>query len=165
MADVAPTDEELRAFLGPNAGYYLYKWNPVRRGAARRPGFNAAGFWLAPFWLAYRKLYTPMLLVLIGMTMESVLEKTVLLSIGPQEAWTVYLRYVWGAIVGFRGNTWYWRYTERQVRRARALTSAEGERIRYLERKGGRSIVMAVVAPLLGLVCLGLVARMLGAPQ
>ena len=38
--------EELRAFVGAKADYYLVKWTPLLKGWGRSAGFNWAAFFL-----------------------------------------------------------------------------------------------------------------------
>jgi hypothetical protein len=54
-----PTDEELTAFVGTKADYYLPRW---RASQQRLGGFNFAAFFVSGFWLPYRKMYRTTLL-------------------------------------------------------------------------------------------------------
>lgn len=54
-----PANEPLaRAYIGPNADYYLGKWRTI--GAAGKPNsWNWAAFLLNAWWLVYRRMWTP----------------------------------------------------------------------------------------------------------
>jgi hypothetical protein len=52
-----PTEEEIRAFVGPNSGYYLNAWQPALSDQGSVSGFNVAAFFLSGLWLGYRKMY------------------------------------------------------------------------------------------------------------
>src|SRR5258707_862516 len=49
--------QELRAFVGRRAVYYLAKWRGVLAGSGTETGFNLAAFFLSAIWLPYRKMY------------------------------------------------------------------------------------------------------------
>jgi len=52
-------DDEIAAFVGKKAGYYLEKWRPVLDGtgnAGNVTGFNWAACLLSGLWLPYRKM-------------------------------------------------------------------------------------------------------------
>lgn len=53
----APTEAELRAFVGPNADYYLNKWSLAQVRPGQGGGYNWPAFLLGGVWLPYRKLY------------------------------------------------------------------------------------------------------------
>lgn len=53
----APTEAELRAFVGPNADYYLNKWSLAKVRPGQGGGYNWPAFLLGGVWLPYRKLY------------------------------------------------------------------------------------------------------------
>ena len=49
-------EERMRAFVGPNADYYLRKWGDMDRGGSKA-SWNWAAFLLNVYWLAYRKMW------------------------------------------------------------------------------------------------------------
>ncbi len=51
------TEEEIRAFVGSNADYFLKKWRPALEGLSNKAGFNCAAFCLSGFWFPYHKMY------------------------------------------------------------------------------------------------------------
>jgi hypothetical protein len=77
---LTPTEQEVRAFVGSMAGYYLRAWRRARAGEGGASGFNIAGFFPAGLWLACRKMYAATL-ILFGIIVESVLEEALFAGI------------------------------------------------------------------------------------
>lgn len=172
MSD-APTEPELRAFVGANAPYYLRAWN----GTGRR--FNFAAFFFGVAWLAYRKMYgLTFLFVLLGLGLGAldglVLEKLAFEM--DEKTFETRINPVWMAVwvasflvlpvaCGVCGNRWYLGHARGVIGNVRALRLDEKEHLTLLAARGGASLGPPLV--LLGLVLLALCvlpALFLGAP-
>lgn len=152
----AATEEELRAFVGPHADYYVHSWLRFRDGEVRRPRFRVSAFWLGPFALAYRKQYRAAVIIIGLVLTESMLEDFIFLPYlgldsAPRE-WTFLLTLVIGSITGLFANSWYLKDALRAIARTRQSGNPPEERLRELASRGGRSIVMAVLVPLGALI-------------
>lgn len=149
-------EEELRAFVGPGADYYVGTWLRYRDGEVRRPRFRVSAFWLGPFALAYRKQYRPAVIILGLVLAQAMLEELVFLPyLGVESApreWTILLTLVIGSVMGLFANSWYLRDALRAIARARGSGVSREEQLRALAARGGRSIVMAVAVPLAAFV-------------
>jgi len=57
-AQMEHSKEELRAFVGPNADYYLFSWERVDpTGGLQALRWNWPAFLITVFWLLYRRMY------------------------------------------------------------------------------------------------------------
>jgi hypothetical protein len=142
--------DEIQAFVGKNAPYYLRKWayaletgRPVRR-------FNAAAFWLSGLWIPYRKMYR-VLLIMFGVLAVQIVGEAAAVYFGllsfDERAMGLWDRLVGLAIsiaIGTRGNDWYLSHTRRTVARIRALGLPEAEYHAELTRQGGKSLLAAL---------------------
>jgi len=167
---LTPTEQEVRAFVGPNADYYLGAWRRALAGEGGASGFNVAGFFLAGPWLVYRKMYAAMLILLGIVVVQRSLqirlladlldpgrkaspESIVLLSLLPQ----VLLALVVGLVVGFGGNRWYLARARRAIEKVRSKGLPEEAHLQALSLRGGASLAAA-----LGLAGLIVVAACMG---
>jgi hypothetical protein len=138
-----PTDEELEAFVGPKANYYLHQWSELRHGGGST-GFNWAGFLIAGIWLPFRKLYAIALIFYAILFAESILEEVITqfaLRQEPPRPFTLLVGIVAAAIVGALGNRWYWNHARRVVLQVRALELPHEEHLDELRRRGGTSLL------------------------
>jgi hypothetical protein len=157
---LTPTEQEVRAFVGSNADYYVRAWRPALTGEGGASGFNVGGFLLAVPWLAYRKMYTAAL-ILIGISIaESVLEKVLFVG-APGEmresspGFVVLVALVVGIVVGIGGNRWYLARARRVIEEVRSQVLPEEAHLRALSSRGGTSLGAS-----LGLVGLAIVAAL-----
>ena len=108
---VTPTGQEVRAFVGPNAGYYLKVWQPVLSGEGGPTGCKWAAFFLPGLWLGYRKMYAAVLILYGLLLAETVLEPVVFVGVlkmpaAPEGLWK-FVGLVTGVLTGTFGNGWY----------------------------------------------------------
>jgi hypothetical protein len=82
--------QEVAAFVGEKAGYYLQKWRPVLDGtgnAGNATGFNWAAFFLSGLWLPYRKMYRATAIFFGVILLETLFEEIIYVGIlGKPEA-------------------------------------------------------------------------------
>jgi hypothetical protein len=139
----APIDadhEQLaRAYIGPNADYYLGKWRQI--AANGKPNsWNWASFFLNAFWLAYRRMWMPALatlgaifaLQLAGLFIPALGKLTAALSLGVC------------AFIGWRGNALYRAQTDRAVAQAGAMSQDRNGQTAWLQAQGGVGLPAAL---------------------
>src|SRR3954469_20098203 len=51
------THNQVQAFVGPQADYYLERWYRIRLSDSRALGFNWSAFFATESWLIYRRMY------------------------------------------------------------------------------------------------------------
>ena len=133
--------EELRAFVGPKAKYYLSAWRATVN--EKRTTFNWAAFFGTAAWLLYRKMYRLAALCLGVIFCVSIVEDIASASV-PAAVWGL----TTGIIVGYYGNRWYFHHALRAVGQLRSSG------LRALAKRGGTSPVAVLVLFILVLVAL-----------
>jgi hypothetical protein len=138
--------DELRAFVGGNAVYYLRKWTPRLTSPDGECGMNWAAFFLTSMWMFYRKMYRNGL-ICIGAGMLTSLGLNVLFLLAfrtptvPFSA-TLIVNVLFCLVCGAFGNAWYLSHTERKIAMARAQ-GLTGDRLLFtLQQRGGTSLLM-----------------------
>jgi hypothetical protein len=144
LNNLVMTDDEARAAIGRRADFYLGKWQKTQHG-----GFNWAGFFLSGLWLPYRKMYVATAILFAAIIVESILEEAIFVYAmgmpavprGLERA--VSLAVCW--ICGGFGNRWYFQHVAGLVATARASVPDESDRLEVLGRRGGTSVLAAVL--------------------
>jgi len=125
---------EAEAFIGKKSDYYLEKW-----GNPTQASHNWAAYLGGIGWLLYRKMYIEALVLLALWTLLDVLLWPLPFFDTIDRAVTMG---IW-ILVGTYGNTLYHRKFLRVTRKGDHLEGEE--RLRFLNKKGGTSILAAVV--------------------
>lgn len=130
------TEQEIRAFVGSNAEFYLRKWDAVLRGRDNSAGFNWAAFWLAGLWVPYRKLYLHAVALYAIMLLLVVVDLS-----GASGHSRDGLAMLLGVICGAFGNGWYLSHARATITGIRSQR-LEGEAyLQMLARRGGTSLL------------------------
>ena len=156
------TPDQVRAFVGPKADYYLERWPPIHdEWGSRALGFNWAACFLNLSWLLYRRMYRCFwiagavwigsLLLLMLASVAALLIKAngliLLLAIG-----LMVMPIVFAVTFGVFGNYWYYLHARRQVSR---LTTDGPADLEAVGRIGGTNLrgamVFSVVCAILGI--------------
>jgi hypothetical protein len=154
---LTPTEQEVRAFVGSNADYYLGAWQPALTGEGGASGFNIAGFFLSGLWLGYRKMYTA-LFILFGIILaEGILEAVLFVGIfkmreRPLGLYMLVTLLV-AIVVGIGGNRWYLARARRVISDVRSRGLPEEAHLKALSSRGDTSLSAS-----LGLCALFIVA-------
>lgn len=150
------TEEEIRTFVGPNAGYYCERWMPVLEGRESGAGFNGTAFLFTGLWLPYRKLYGATFAFYGALVAVMVLELLLKYLVGMEipivgGEWLVAL--VAWIVCGFSANKWYLSRALRVIARARSRQLRKDAHLRWIAGQGGISVALpvGVFASLLGL--------------
>nr|PZN17871.1 MAG: hypothetical protein DIU80_23750 [Chloroflexota bacterium] len=141
VAQDDPVSQELTAFFGPRANYFIQQWRAVESGG-KRARFNWAAFVFSAVWLSYRKMYR------LAAICYALVIVTVLL-----EDWLflVFLDYpkfpdtvsrvtnlAFGLVCGLFGNRWYLAHARREIAWAKAA-GFEGDLLRVMLARRGRT--------------------------
>ena len=134
-------DAKIQSFVGKNSGYYRTKWRRFHDKPGSIASFNAAACFGQVVWLAYRRLYAPLLwLIVVGFADVSVVlyvEENQLVSANLITAWNLFAGILYLAVPGFLGNYWYWgrfRKVEQQADSEKLDRSAQ---VQFIRSKGG----------------------------
>jgi hypothetical protein len=142
------SEQEIRAFVGPRAGYYLKKWQASLVGAETGTGFNWAAFLIAGLWLPYRKLYRITFVFYGIILLESILEEVLfVLVLGKPETprgLGLLIGLLAGIVCGAFGNPWYLSHTRKVISEVQSLGLPEDAHLETLCRRGGTSIVASL---------------------
>jgi hypothetical protein len=138
-----PTEQELRAFVGPNARYYLKSWQPALSGEGGPTGFKWAAFFLPGLWLGYRKMYAAVFILYGLLLAETALEPVVFVGVlkmpdVPHGLWAT-VGLVTGVLIGTFGNGWYLARARRVIGEVRSLGLSEADHLKALAARGGTS--------------------------
>lgn len=138
--------EEARAFVGPEADYYLARWARIREGRAPFLGFNWAACLFNLAWLIYRRMFRGFWITLAVLSGVSVLEALARRLLG----WHAYGELTdaiqtvgTGIVFGMFGSYWYYLHARRQVRRLKANGPIS---LPVLEQRGGTDWNLALGA-------------------
>jgi Protein of unknown function (DUF2628) len=164
-----PTEQEIRAFVGPRADTYLAKWKPLLNGVGTGSSFNWAAFFLSGLWLSYRKMYLAATIFFGFLLLEIIAEHALFVWIlGKPEPPKSLDRIVGIAIAitcGSLGNTWYLSHTRKAVTAVRSQGLSEEAHLQALAKRGGTNIAAAVGFGLLFFMVACLVVILLDLPQ
>ena len=138
------TDEEVRAFVGPRADYYIRKWWLDLDKMGNTPGFNWAAFFLNVLWLPYRKMYRVTTILYGIILLEAVLDEIVFVGIlGKPEAPRGLGRFV-GLVVatvcGVLGNDWYLSHSQKVTAEVRNQGLTADAHFQALAKRGGTKV-------------------------
>lgn len=140
------TREEVIAFVGDNADPYLRKWEAHLQSPYK--GWNWAAAFFRLEWMVYRKMYLEAFLIwlsifavgmggaILARTARVRLDDTILNSVAQ-------------ILIGLLGNTLYHRKALRALRKTQDMT--QNDRVAYLQRKGGTSVLAVVLMVVLEL--------------
>jgi hypothetical protein len=141
-------EQEIRAFAGPRADYYLEKWRLALARTGNATGFNWAAFFLSGLWLPYRKMYRATMVLYGIILLEIMLEEIVYVGIlGKPEAPGILGSFVGllAAIVcGGFGNAWYVSHAQKTIAEVRSQGLAEDAYFQALAKRGGTSAAAAL---------------------
>jgi hypothetical protein len=144
-------EQEIRAFVGRKAEFYLKKWQLALEGtgnAGNATGFNWAASLLGGLWLPYRKMYRVAMIFYGIILLETVFEDIVYIGIlGKPEAPGSIGRFV-GTIVaivcGGFANAWYLEHTQEAITELRSQGLPEYAYLQELAKRGGTNIAASL---------------------
>jgi hypothetical protein len=137
-------DDEIAAFVGKRAGYYLEKWRPALDGtgtAGNATGFNWAACLLSGLWLPYRKMYRASEIFFAILLVEIILEEIVSVGIlgKPEAPGSVgsAVGLITAIVCGAFGNAWYLSHTQAAIAEVRSRGLPEDACLQALAKRGG----------------------------
>jgi hypothetical protein len=165
---ITPTEQEVRAYVGSNADYYLRGWRPALTGEGRASGFNIAAFILSFLWLGYRKMYMAVL-ILYGIILAAfVLERLLFvafLKMPDSPLGMNLLAWIVASAVGGGGNRLYLAQARRVIREVRSQGLQEEAHLKTLSSRGGTSLGASVGLFVLFVVAAGMLSVILALPR
>jgi hypothetical protein len=142
------TSNQVRAFVGPNADYYLERWLLIEEEQLRPLGFNWPAFFLTGSWLLYRRMYRWFCL---GFAVHAgVVALQIAAAVANLRYVVVFIgialglsRFAIPIVLGKYGTYWYYLHARRVVRRI----APEGRRedLPAIARAGGVDWVTATL--------------------
>ncbi len=135
--------EELIAFAGSKADYYLKKWTPLLQGSGRGAGFNGAAFFLSGLWIAYRKMYKVTAIFFGIILLTTLAEEVLFVGILGKEETPARLDRLIGlaaaVICGVYGNRWYLGHARKVISEVRAEGMHRDAFFDRIAKRGGTS--------------------------
>lgn len=105
-------NQEVRAFVGKKADYYLGKWNnPKNKGS--NMGWNWAAFLAGMFWLGYRKMYKIVLIILGAFVAFDIV--SYIINNPAMDKMNNTIGIVVAAVLGISGNYYYFKHTQKNI--------------------------------------------------
>jgi hypothetical protein len=133
-------ETQLRAFVGPSAGYYLNKWSEVNY-TSRRNTWSWAGFFFSILWLSYRKMYTLCCLyLLLGLLLIAI---CLIAECRTFACLTTFLGFQ--TLIAYFGNRMYFHFVQAKIIEVYASKLNEPEMLELMHERGGTEFA-AVIA-------------------
>lgn len=138
--------DELRAFIGGNAAYYLRKWAPRLTSPDGECGMNWAAFFFSTFWMFYRKMYRNAFLFIGAAVIVSLVLSVLFLVVFHTEtvpsSVNLIFNVLFSLVCGMFGNAWYLSHAQQKIAAARAQ-GMTGDRLLFtLRQQGGTSLLV-----------------------
>lgn len=148
MAENQLTEQEVKAFVGPKADFYLRSWQQALGGDGRATGFNRAALLLSGLWIPYRKMYRIAIIFFAVILLESLLEGFMARVLGMHVPATVgqIVALTAAVVCGVLGNQWYLSHARKVIAEVRARGLPEEEYLRVLSERGGTTLLGSLVA-------------------
>lgn len=144
-ADLA--EQEIRAFVGRNATYYLGKWANALSGKGRECGFNWAACLFSGFWFPYRKMYIVTVVYYAILFVETVAEDILCVDILhlPDSPMALQrgIGISFAVLSGILANRLYLSHTRTKIEEIRNQQLGEEEHLKALTRQGGTNLPAA----------------------
>jgi hypothetical protein len=152
------SEQEIKAFVGKRASYYLRKWPvamvrsandwsmsaPSPAGPARAAGFNWAAFLFSGIWMPYRKMYKATMIFYGLVIASSVAEQSIFVQMLGHEESPAVLDRVLGLLIsivfGTYANQWYLSHARRVAAEVRSLGLPPERYLETLSRRGGTNL-------------------------
>lgn len=153
------TVQELRAFVGSNANFYLRAWAPALTGQGRITRVNFAAFFFPAFWFGYRKMYGAFFVLALIVIVEYLLEFALFVAIlelrDPPWGTSILVGLIVAVVCGLCANRWYLAHARRAIAKVRAEANAIGlDESAYLRELSIRGCT-SIVAPFLLMISVG----------
>lgn len=137
----APTTEELRAFVGPNADYYLAVWEPALTGTGPATAGPRWAFFFPLYWLGLRGM-SGTALVITALVSAELFGEGLLIAAGVEPGgWETLAAFAVGLTVALvcavKGNGWYLRYAREEIAHVRTRNLPGQEHLAALAERGG----------------------------
>ncbi len=139
----------VEAFAEKNVEYYIEKWTTIADSTSSRVHWNWAAAVGGIIWMVYRKLYLPLIIVLVvGFADAYITVELEDAGVYPTAVaiWERASYWVYAAVFGSWGNYWYYLKFQKADEAAAGISGDSTERLNYLAEKGGTNILIAGIA-------------------
>ena len=148
LSKMVLAEEEVRAFVGSKADYYLKAWNATDERGAPQITLNWPALLLCLVWFPYRKMYRATVILYAAAVALAILEDLLFVRVlgmpsTPSVVGTIQGLLI-GIVCGAFGNEWYRWHARRLVAKLRALRLPEHLYLAALSKRGGVSILAPV---------------------
>jgi hypothetical protein len=143
-----PDQERLEAAIGPNAAYYIERWQAMS-ASGKQTSWNWAACLASLFWFAYRKMWAPAVilgLVFVALNLLSLLSKGLMIAGGVLSIIAV-------TATGALGTSFYRQHVRRLVNQTGALEREPA--LAQLRARGGVSRPAVLVLILISVAIAG----------
>lgn len=154
--------EDLRAFIGPKADYYLQSWSTIDPDGGLQPSeWNWAAFFLNMTWLLYLRMYRYFWICFGGLFLIGVLQIMLYLRGGAVTPWLgTMLNIGFYVGLGVYGNWMYYRHANRTISQLKADHAGPDA----IAEAGGVSLLsillLFVIPVILGILALIIIPQM-----
>jgi len=161
---IAPTEAEVRAFIGPRADKYWRRWSWYIHAGTQRAGTLWPPFFFNFIWFLYRRMYAELWVPIalgVGVSLvQAVYESVQQSKYG--EAWSTprgldtVINVGVAVLTSWLGSYLYLRKLRKAVAASRefALQSSEEEGLALLARRGGTSALAGAIGAAIAIVLL-----------
>ena len=150
------SEEHYRLYFGRNADYYIEIVKDL--ATTNKSRFNIPAFFLGLFWMMYRKLYLPILILIVILFVVGIIEEAILLSLNASTDTTslvnVFSTIGWALFIGFFSNRVYVRQANKVITKTLALNLSIQETNSRIEKAGGTTLVPHIILLILILITL-----------
>lgn len=140
LEDIINDDIYYETYFGTDTEYYMKRSKKILNG--KLFVFNFYAFFFGSLWLLYRKMYVEAVVFLLITIALDVFNYFVFDS-DKITQWII--KITWSIILGCYANIYYIKKTQRMVERAKEAYSNTSERLDYLEKEGGVSLIAPAI--------------------
>jgi Protein of unknown function (DUF2628) len=156
---------ELCAYVGPKASYYLKKWAARLEDPAGDVGINWVAFFFPSLWMAYRKMYWAVFVYFVVVFLLGAGKEALFIFALDQKAAPLLANLVFNILTGLvcalYGNAWYLAQAHRTITGLRAQGYQDQELLHALARRGGTSVLSIFLVNLSAGLVLGFVVMIM----
>jgi len=145
------SDEELKNYIGKDAGYYLDKFEDLKNG--KKSLINVYAFFGGVIWIFYRKMNLYGFIIIGAISLEIILEDIVLDLTGTGEEFRrildTYIPILGCFLIGFYGNYLYKKHVYKQIKKIKEKNISDSHYHDMLRKKGGVTYIPILIFLLL----------------
>lgn len=138
LDDIVDDEIYYRSFFGEKqADYYIERLRRIENGEVAL--FNVFAFFFSSLWMAYRKMYLELLILLLILMLTEVFWYFVFGI--DNSGFDKITNLLWSLVIGGFANYFYMKKARRTVTKAKETYTSLNDRLDYIKRIGGTSIL------------------------